>query len=195
MSWPEVEPRLEAPVPLPEPELELDLDVLEAERSLKRLVVPRMAPRLEVAPDCVDRAVLVEVEVEEAPDEEPEDAEELDEDEELDPPADEPLEDDEDPPPAEEGTEVLGELLPPPPPPPRLPRSCGAIKAANRSADTVPEIRTVRSRSPAVTATVLTASAAGRPVPSRTARNLGQSEYPAAAARTRTIASAHQPPL
>ncbi len=169
-NWLEVEPR---PPPLPEVvELELDLLLDDEDRSLKRLLVPRRVPRLEVLLCCPDTAVLVEVLVEDASVLEVDVldvSEEEDEDELPDDPLEEVLLEEEleelEELPAEDGTEVLGELfwlLPPP----RLPRNCGAIRAANRSAEMVPDIRMVRFTSPPATRTVGTASpaSASRPL-------------------------------
>jgi hypothetical protein len=147
-----------------EEEAGFEVEELVDARSLKRLVLPRWAPRL-VAPVPVELAVLVvtgalgsEVppaveEEEEAPLDKVEVPEE-EADEELEEPELEPL------------------LLPPPPPLPppplfpppppipprprplRLPRSCGAMRAAKRSALTDPESRIVRSTSPTVTVAV-----------------------------------------
>jgi len=92
------------------------------------------------------------------------------------------LEPEDDPPPDDDG-EFDEEPPPPPPPPPntpdiepredprlplklpRLPRNCGAMTAAKRSAVIVPVTRNVRFRSPAAIAAVRTV-VPGEPPPS-----------------------------
>jgi hypothetical protein len=148
----------------------VDLFVLvcAAARSVKRFVVPRIAPRLDAgAPgvpavaDCAFSAVFV-LAVEEfwpepvavALEEEEDDVDEVElavEDVEL--VADEP---------------VPTDFVPPAPKPPealRLPRKRGAISAANFSAVTMPLTRIVRSRSPAAMVAVRNAAISGFAAP------------------------------
>jgi hypothetical protein len=155
---PAVEPSPEAPVALLGPPVdffeELELRVAEAPRSEKRLVEPRLAPRLpaaacagappasEVSDEELLLALLEEVMVTAVvPGAELELEDELDEEEpeEEDPPPPPPPPntlDDADIEPREEPRLPL-KLL-------RLPRSCGAITAANRSAVTTPLTLRVR---------------------------------------------------
>lgn len=136
--------------------------LLDELRSPNRFVLPRIAPRLTapvpiVAFNAALAAVFVpllpalldESELELEPDEsEPEDSAAV---EELDDPELVDLEEDED-------EETVAEPPPDEPPPPpdeprplRLPRICGTMSAANRSAVMVPLSRTVRRRSPVST--------------------------------------------
>jgi hypothetical protein len=174
-----VDPRPLAPIefdPPPDPPLRAGL----LEDDLNRFVEPLFAPRLEVASEG-DAAVELEsellLEASVAPDialpGEDEEIEELDEDtEELEELLEllEPPDPELDPPPAL----PTREELPPRPnfPPVWLPLSCGAMMAAKRSAAMVPEIRTVRSRSPNPTTAVATGGTGGFPGPPRWAERV-----------------------
>jgi len=136
----------------------------EAERSPKRLVEPRIAPRLAAPPPMLPVAAFVEVEpvvprlapVEDPPcvDEPPKELRDAELAAAVVVELDEEPEDDEDPDPDEPPRDPPPDDPPPPrwpgfiPPPLRLPRNCGAISAANRSALMVPLRRTVRCKSP-----------------------------------------------
>jgi hypothetical protein len=146
---PAVDPRPASELAVLEVELEVELvepgvllALFTVALSLNRLVVPRWAPRLElvVPEDVVVDDVDEEVDVLPA---EPVPLVVLEVDVEL-------VDDDEVSVP--EDVLALPLMLPPPPPPPpmpprprpvRLPRICGAIKAAKCSAETTPVSRTV----------------------------------------------------
>ena len=126
------------------------LELFTAALSLKRLVVPRWAPRLpEVLVELLPALLELLLSLADA---------------------------DEDPPELEDAevSGVLEEELPPPPPMPpppmpprprplRLPRICGASRAAKRSAETTPVTRTVDWSSPVATALVWTTIEPGPP--------------------------------
>ena len=178
MSWPAVEPSGAAPELLEVLEDEDEVEELPelvptADESLNRLVVPRIAPRLDVEEAVPESAALELVEVVllvslllESELEEVDDDEEVDEEVVVLEPEEDALE--------LEVEAVLPLDVPPPAiappvaaalllrPPPRLPRNCGTISAANRSAPTVPAIRTERSSPPEYTAAVRTVSSVER---------------------------------
>jgi hypothetical protein len=172
-----VDPRLES-----DDELLLDaaflVELLDAElvaaRSEKRLPDPLAAPRLEAA----DRPADAD------PESEPSDWDPLlalfedvmvmvDALGELEP-DDEPLDDDDEPdeePPPPPNTLAAADMAPRDEPRlplklPRLPRNCGAITAAKRSAVITPDTRKVRCTSPAAIIAVRTVVPVGPPPPS-----------------------------
>jgi len=193
---PAVEPRpepialLDVPPELPDvPEREADEDELVEARSENRLLVPRVAPRLAAvvldppaADDEVLLAVFDEVTVEAAEVELPVEVE------------------------VDVGVVELGELanilaeadIAPREDPLlplkllRLPRSWGAITAANRSALIEPVTRRVRCRSPTATAAVRTAVAVGPPPSLGDKRS--RFRYRPAAAATKSAARPNHSP-
>jgi hypothetical protein len=204
---PETEKRLFPVDPNPvvpiDPELELRLpDVavellwLVVDRSLYRLVLPRIAPRLDApVPMAAFAAELVEtvcegsvVPPEEVEEDVPlvllEDIDELDEDEDEPEPLDPPEPDIVDPPPP-----PPRRLEPPVPRPVRLPRSCGAIRAAKRSALIVPDKRTERETLPVLIVTVGVVFVVPPPPPCRKV-SLAR-KYPVPATSARDVRTPH----
>jgi hypothetical protein len=113
-----------------EPDFEVEPEVEEVELEPKRLVVARKVEAELALPEAELEEPVALPEPEVAVDEV------VEEDEAEDPP----------------------ELPPPPPPPPRIPRNCGAASEANLSAEVTPVRRMDRSRVPAATTAVRTAT-------------------------------------
>lgn len=129
----EVEEDVDELVEPEEPDFEAEPEVEDVELEPKRLVVARNVEAELALPEAEPEEPVALPEPEDAVDEVEEEEDE-----------------DEDPP-----------VLPPPPappPPPRIPRSCGAASEANLSAEVTPVRRMDRSRVPAATTVVRTAT-------------------------------------